>query len=232
LRKDGSEFPIEIGLSPLSVDSREMVLAIVINIAERKEAEKRQSQLASIVDSSRDAIISKSLDGVVITWNPGAEALFGYSASEMVGQSIRRIIPVARVAEEEAILERLKAGHTVEYYETERITKHGGSVPVSVTLSPIKDGAGRIIGASNALRDITERKRAEYALSERARQQAALYQLVDRLHRAPNVTAVYDVALDAIRHALRCERTSLLAPWPSGCGRWNFPSRPIGVERR
>jgi PAS domain S-box-containing protein len=210
LRKDGSEFPIEIGSSPFTVDSREMVLAVVINIAERKEAEKRQSQLASIVNASQDAIVSKSLDGIILSWNPGAEALLGYSASEMVGQSIRRIIPVERAAEEDVILDRLKAGQSVEYFETERVTKQGGRVPVSLTISTIKDRAGRIIGASKILRDITERKRAEHALIERARQQTALYWLVDRLHRADTLAAVYDAALDTIRHALRCERASLL----------------------
>jgi PAS domain S-box-containing protein len=210
LRKDGTEFPIEIGLSPFTVDGREMVLAIVINITDRKQAEERQSQLAAIVDSSRDAIVSKSLDGTVITWNPGAEALLGYSASEMVGQSIRRIIPVERSAEEEAILNRLKAGQSVKHFETERITKQGARIPASVTISPIKDRSGRIIAASKVLRDITDRKHAEQALAERARQQVALYWLVDRLHRAETLTAMYDAALDTIRHALRCERASLL----------------------
>ncbi len=156
-RKDGAEVPVEIGLNPIMTDEGMLVLAAIVDITERKKAEERQSRLASIVDASRDAILSKSLDGIVTSWNPGAEALFGYSAPEMIGQPIQRIIPIERVAEENDVLDRLKAGQSVEHFETERITKQGEPIPVSITISPIKDTAGRITGASSVLRDITER---------------------------------------------------------------------------
>jgi PAS domain S-box-containing protein len=122
--------------------------------------------LAAIVEASEDAIVSKTLDGVVRSWNRGAERLFGYTAQEAVGQPITLIIPPERQDEELAILERLRRGQRIEHFETVRITKDGRRIDISLTVSPLFDGSGRVIGASKVARDFTERKRAEAALVE------------------------------------------------------------------
>jgi PAS domain S-box-containing protein len=121
---------------------------------------------AAIVDSSGDAIVGKTLDGFITAWNPAAESLFGYTAAEAVGQHISFIIPAERRAEEDDVLARLRRGERVDHFETERQTKDGRRVSISLTVSPIKDAAGHIIGASKVARDITARKRMEAALGE------------------------------------------------------------------
>jgi len=126
-----------------------------------KQDEWAQSRLAAIVESSHDAIISKTLSGIITTWNAAAERLFGYSAAEIIGSPMTRIFPPERYAEEAEILARLARGEMVDHFETVRLTKDGRRLDVSVTVSPIKDSAGRIIGASKILRDITERKARE-----------------------------------------------------------------------
>jgi PAS domain S-box-containing protein len=130
----------------------------------RYEAEVDRAKLAAIVESSGDAIIGKSLDGKITSWNTGAERLFGYPASEMIGQPVARIIPHDAQDQEADILRRVRRGECVKYYEAVRTAKDGRSVDVSLTISPVLDAAGTIIGASTIARDITERKRAEEAL--------------------------------------------------------------------
>jgi PAS domain S-box-containing protein len=139
------------------------------DVTERKQAERITSLLAAIVDSSDDAIISKKLDGTITSWNKSAERLFAYKAEEAVGQHITLIVPWERRTEEEDILRRLAGGERVDHFETERKRKDGATVDVSLTISPIRDAAGRVIGASKVARDITERRQAERALSEQAR---------------------------------------------------------------
>src|SRR5881296_1378704 len=111
--------------------------------------------LAAIIDSSEDAIISKTLEGIVTSWNPAAERIFGYTAAEMVGQPISKIIPADRGAEEPDILKRIACGERVEHFETKRVRRDGTIVEVSLTISPIKDSTGKLIGASKIARDIT-----------------------------------------------------------------------------
>jgi PAS domain S-box-containing protein len=136
------------------------------DITERKGVEATAARMAAIVESSDDAIIGKDLQGVVTSWNAGAERLFGYPACEMVGQPIMRLIPPERQQEEEEILNRVRAGQNVRHFDTERVHKDGSMVAISVTVSPIKDSTGKIIGASKVARDISERKQAEKALRE------------------------------------------------------------------
>jgi PAS domain S-box-containing protein len=143
------------------------------DITERNRLEKSRFHLAAIVDSSDDAIISKTLNGIVTSWNIGAEHMFGYTAEEMIGKSIATLIPPNHVDEEPAILKRLRAGERINHYETVRMRKDGTLLNVSLTVSPVRDAEGRIIGASKIARDITELKRAieerEYFLkAERA----------------------------------------------------------------
>jgi PAS domain S-box-containing protein len=138
----------------------------VIDVTERERGEQATRLLAAVVESSHDAIVSKNLNGIITSWNKGAERLFGYAAEEAVGQNITLIIPLDRRGEERAILERLKRGERVDHFETVRMRKDGSLLDVALTISPMKDAAGRIVGASKLARDITERKRSEEALRQ------------------------------------------------------------------
>ena len=137
---------------------------INIDITSRKEAEQAQRRLAAIVESSDDAIVGKDLNGIVMSWNPGAEKMFGYSASEMIGRPITIIIPPELQDDEQRILETIGRGERIEHFETVRLTKSGEQIDVSLTVSPVKDDAGRVIGAAKTARDITQRKKTEQAL--------------------------------------------------------------------
>src|SRR5262250_1844576 len=133
--------------------------------------------LAAIVDSSDDAIISKKLDGTITSWNKSAERMFGYSQAEAIGQPITLIIPRTRWDEEKEIIRRLKRGERIDHFETVRARKDGSLFDVSVTISPVKNAKGRVIGASKVARDISSRKGEENALADRIRQQRALFHL-------------------------------------------------------
>ncbi|MGA3186972.1 MAG: ATP-binding protein [Bryobacteraceae bacterium] len=136
------------------------------DISSRKRAELNANLLASIVESSDDAIVSKNLNSIIMSWNRGAERLFGYTAEEAIGQSIAMLIPADRQQEEPKILERLKRGERVEHFETLRVRKDGSPLHVSLTVSPVKDADGRVVGASKIARDITEKVRQDEALAE------------------------------------------------------------------
>ena len=142
-------------------------LILQAKLAAESEALPATAHLAAIVDSSDDAIISKSLDGVIQSWNRGAERLFGYSAQETIGRSITIIIPSDRLDEEQHILDTLKRGERVDHIETKRRTKDGRLIDISLTVSPVRNGAGEVIGASKIARDITARKLSEQLLRER-----------------------------------------------------------------
>src|SRR5262249_42674912 len=122
-----------------------------------------ESFLSAILSSADDAIISKDIHGIVTTWNPGAERVFGYTAEEMIGKSIAILIPANHPDEESHILQRIRRGEHIEHFETQRRRKDGQIIDVSITVSPITDGMGRVIGASKIARDITDRKRLEKA---------------------------------------------------------------------
>ena len=130
----------------------------------RDEERRRLAHLAAVIDASSDAILSKTLDGVITSWNASAERIFGYTADEIIGRSIRLLIPEERQAEEDDILANLRAGRFIEHYETVRLTKDGTRLDVSLSISPVRDESGTIVGASKIVRDITQRKRADEAL--------------------------------------------------------------------
>lgn len=165
--KDGSYRWIQDRGKVMARDKNGQATRIVgthTDITDRKLAEQNAQRLAAIISSSDDAIIGKDLNGIVTSWNAGAEKLFGYSAPEMIGQSITRLIPEERLAEENFILEKIRASENLQHFETIRRTKADKLINVSVTVSPIKDKAGNIIGASKVARDITARKQTEAAL--------------------------------------------------------------------
>jgi len=139
---------------------------MLVDITQRKQAEQTTGLLAAIVDCSDDAIVSKSLDGFITSWNKSAERLFGYTAEEAIGQHITLIIPPDHQDEEATILERLKRGERVDHFETVRQRKDGTMLDASLTISPVRDGSGRVVGASKVARNITERKQIERALRE------------------------------------------------------------------
>jgi PAS domain S-box-containing protein len=135
-----------------------------------RESEQQLRWLASIIDSSDDAIVSKNLDGIIRSWNSGAERIFGYSASEAIGQPITLVIPQDRQSEEREILTRIRRGERIDHFETVRQHKHGSLIIVSLTVSPVKDANDKIVGASKIARDITEQKRSQELIVTLARE--------------------------------------------------------------
>ncbi len=165
-RPDGTRRTALAHVSPFfdEAGNLEGALNIVVDISDRKETERANAFLGSIVESSEDAIISKSLDGIIHSWNMGAERLFGYTSDEAIGHSIKLIIPPELIHEEQMILSRLGKGERIEHFETTRVAKDGRRLEISVTISPVRDANGRIVGASKIARDITARKKDEAAL--------------------------------------------------------------------
>ncbi len=162
-RKDGSLIEISVTVSPIKNAEGRIIGAskIARDITERRRTEQLTRRLASIVESSDDAIVSKDLDGIIKTWNPGAERLFGYTAEEVIGKPITLLIPIDRPDEEPDILSRIQRGERIDHYETVRRRKDGSLVEISLTVSPLKNAEGAVIGASKTARDITERRRAQ-----------------------------------------------------------------------
>ena len=162
-RPDGSRVTLLVHPSPIFGDGGELIggVNIFTDISNRTEAERATSLLASIVELSHDAIVSKDLDGIIVSWNQAAQRLFGYTADEAVGRSITMLIPPERLDEEPGILARVRRGERIEHYETVRRRKDGTLIDISITVSPVKDRSGRIVGASKIARDITERRRAQ-----------------------------------------------------------------------
>ncbi len=177
IAKDGTERPIDDSVAPIRGKEGEVVGCVLVfrDVSERRRWEKENASrlaaarlLASIVESSEDAIVSKSLDGVIQSWNAGAERIFGYTAEQAVGRHISLIIPEDRADEEASIIARIRAGERIEHFDTIRTRSDGRSVQISLTISPVRDEDGRVIGASKIARDITRRKAAEEALRQLA----------------------------------------------------------------
>src|SRR5215207_9440936 len=171
IKKSGQEIRVELSLSPVDLvqdtgDGGPFVLAIIRNITERERAEEERSRLAALVESSHNAIIGKTLDGIITSWNRGAEDIHGYLAEEALGQPISMLVAPDRSDDVPHILEKIRRGEKIDHYETERVRKDGRRIHVSLTVSPVKDSAGNIVGAATIARDITQRKRIEEALRE------------------------------------------------------------------
>ena len=179
--KDGREVMVDSRMQLLGDDTvlevnRDVTQVKALNIqreqveAALSESEQRLRWLASIVEDSDDAIISKSLDGIITSWNRGAERVFGYTAAEAIGRPITIVIPQNRLDEERAILTRIRRGERIDHFETVRQRKHGSLIVVSLTVSPVKNAEGKIVGASKSARDITEQKRAQEQIATLARE--------------------------------------------------------------
>jgi PAS domain S-box-containing protein len=160
-RRDGSTFPAEISLSAIDTDEGILVTAAVRDISERQRVYETAAWLASIIQSSHDAVIGKTLDQVITSWNPAAERLYGYTAEEMIGEHVAMLFPPAERERESQLLAGVLRGERVEEHKTHRVRRDGSIVSVSLTLSPITDAAGKITGISTVARDVTERQRAE-----------------------------------------------------------------------
>ncbi len=171
LRRDGSEFPVEISLSPLETADGTLVSAAVRDVSERRAAEERISELAALVESSQDAILAKTLDGYITYWNTAAQRLYGYTAAEVVGRHISLLAPRDHQEEIAALLGRLRLGEKVEHFETLRVTRAGKLLDVDVTMWPRRSPDGTVIGACAIVRDISDRKRAEAELKALYEQQ-------------------------------------------------------------
>lgn len=165
LRTDGVEFPIEASISQTEAGGRKLFTVILRDITERKQAEARNLLLATIVDSSDDAIVSKDLSGTILSWNRGAERIYGYAEAEILGKSVDLIVPPDRLEETNHSLREVADGRMVTRDETTRVRKDGSLLKVSLILSPMRNAEGQIIGVSSIAHDITERKQAEEALT-------------------------------------------------------------------
>jgi PAS domain S-box-containing protein len=191
-RPDGTRISFIPFPTPLFTSDGQFIGAVnlLVDISERKRAEQAMYRLATIVETSDDAIIAKDLQGTITNWNRGAERIFGYLAEEVIGKSIKVLIPREHQSEEDTILERLRRGERIDHYETVRQRKDGEPLDVSLTISPIKDANGHIIGASKIARDITERKRIEKQLELLGREAE---------HRSKNVLATVQAAIQLTR---------------------------------
>ena len=198
-RKDGTTYTEEMTITPVTQDLGSATdthfIAIKQDITERKKSEEELQRLASIVEFSEDAIIGKNIDGVITSWNRGAEKIYGYTRDEVVGRDLSFLLPPERQAEIQAIMERVLSGQPIECLETQRLTRIGSAIDVSLSVSPIKDASGHIAGASTIARDITQRKAAEKQI-----QFLAYY---DALTGLPNRTLLQDRLTRALASARR-----------------------------
>jgi PAS domain S-box-containing protein len=203
-RNDGALLTTFVRVTELEYDGKKYRVRVQEDVTERKLAEVAQFYAAAIVESSDDAIIGKTLQGIITSWNKGAERLFGYTASEIIGLPISTLIPPDRQQEEVEILERLRRGERIEHFETVRLRKDGRSVDVSITISPIKDSSGRIIGASKVARDIGERKQADAEMEELLMREKAARAEAQAANRSK------DAFISLVSHELRSPLNSIL----------------------
>lgn len=204
-RPDGTRIPFIPFPTPLFDQAGELIggVNMLVDITDRKRAELDGQRLAAIIESSDDAIVSKDLNGIITSWNRSAERLFGYSTEEIVGKSIMTLIPSDRSSEEHEILTRIRHGERIAHYETVRRRKDGSLVDISLTVSPIKDGRGKVVGVSKVARDITKQRKAQ-------EQQTLI--LGEMTHRIKNTLAtVQAIASQTLKSASSEDRSAFIA---------------------
>ncbi|MGH8290595.1 MAG: hybrid sensor histidine kinase/response regulator [Steroidobacteraceae bacterium] len=201
IARDGRRVPVDDSGAPVRLANGELIGIVVVcrDVTERKRAEHMRAWLAAIIDSSDDAIASKTLDGIVTSWNPGATRLFGYQPAEIIGKPITTIIPPELHAEEADILARLRRGERIDHYETVRVAKDGRRIDISLTVSPMRGEDGEIMGASKVARDVTQRKRSEHRLREADRQKDEF--LATLAHELRNPLAPICAAAELLKNA-------------------------------
>jgi PAS domain S-box-containing protein len=166
VRSDGSEIPVELAITAISSDQAPIFTGVLRDITARRQADETRARLAAIVNSSDDAIFSTTLDDTILTWNGGAERLYGYTASEAIDRSRALVVPSGKIADlTETMLEKAVRGEAGEPFETQRTRKDGSTIDISLTISPMTDASGRVTGTSTIARDVTSRKRAEAELT-------------------------------------------------------------------
>ena len=210
-KSNGETGAREISTAPVTIPSGESGQVIITyrDVTERRHMDEARNRLAAIVESSEDAIIGKSDKGIVTSWNRGAEKLFGYTPGEMVGESIKQLLPPGHEQEEDDILQRIAQGETVEHFETVRAKKNGEIVNVSLTISPIRDAKGRITGASKIARNITEKKQLERQLQQ-SQKMEAIGQLTGGIaHDFNNLLAVMVGNLDLLERLVTGNEAAL-----------------------
>jgi PAS domain S-box-containing protein len=217
-RRDGSEFPVEISLSPIATEKGALVLSAIRDITDRKRIEQElrranlelhqktaeqigeyRTKLASIIDSSEDAILSKALDGTITSWNKGAERIYGYTVEEAVGKPIAMLAPHDRPNEVAEILQRIADGESIDHYESVRVTKDGRQLNVSLSVSPLRDAAGEIIGGSVIARDMTAQRRAENQLRQSQKMEAIGRLAGGVAHDFNNILAIINACTEFLR---------------------------------
>ena len=217
-RRNGSQFPVEISLSPVSTEKGMFVLSAIRDISDRKriaeelrraneELHRRtaeqlgeyRSRLASIIDSSEDAIIGKGLDGIITSWNKGAERVYGYTPEEVVGKHISILAPSDRPDEIPEILKKIARGESVEHYESVRVTKDGQPLNVSISVSPLRDAKGEVVGASAIARDITAQRKAEGQLHQSQKMEAIGRLAGGVAHDFNNILAIISACTEFLR---------------------------------
>ena len=217
-RRNGSEFPVEISLSPVSTEKGMFVLSAIRDISDRKRIAEElrraneelhnrtveqlgesRSKLASIIDSSEDAILSKDLNGVITSWNRGAERMYGYTPEEVMGKNISLLTPSDRPDEIPEILKRIARGESIDHYESVRLTKEGRQLNVSISVSPLCGATGDIVGASAIVRDITGQKRAESQLRQAQKMEAVGRLAGGVAHDFNNILAIINACTEFLR---------------------------------
>ena len=219
-RKDASTFPMYLSVGEGELDGDRIFVGIIHDLTPLKAEVARRvgadSLLAQIVQSSDDAILSKTLAGTITSWNASAERIFGYSAAEAIGANITMLIPADRLVEEASILDKIRAGHEIEHLETIRRHKSGDDIYVSITISPLRDGAGNVVGASKIVRDVGEKKRSELRMQALQSELAHINRLSSMGQMSSAIAHELNQPLTAIGNYVKAARRNLEKGEPGG----------------